>query len=48
MHEEFLHYLWKFRLFDGKNLTTQSGEPVEILKVGEHNSDSGPDFLMRE
>lgn len=45
MLEEFLHYLWKFRLFDGKDLITQSGEPIEILKVGEPNTDSGPDFF---
>lgn len=45
MQEEFLHYLWKFRLFDGKDLVTQSGDPIEILKTGEHNFDSGPDFF---
>lgn len=45
MEEEFLHYLWKFRLFDGKVLTTQSDEPIEIIKCGEPNSDSGPDFF---
>ena len=45
MQEEFLHYLWKFRLFDGKNIFTQTGEPIEILKCGEPNSDSGPDFF---
>ena len=45
MQEEFLHYLWKFRLFDGKNLFTQSGDPIEILKNGESNSDAGPDFF---
>src|SRR6476660_7608816 len=43
-HEDFLHYLWKFRLFDQKNLTTSLGEPIEILKVGTHNTHSGPDF----
>jgi len=45
MQEEFLHYLWKFRLFDGKDLFTKTGEPVEIIKCGEPNSDSGPDFF---
>ncbi|MES2590249.1 MAG: DUF2851 family protein [Bacteroidota bacterium] len=45
MTEEFLHHIWKFRLFDQLNLTTTSGEPVEIVKVGNHNFDAGPDFF---
>ncbi len=45
MSEDFLHYIWKFRLFNQNNLTTESGEKVEILKPGEHNLDSGPDFF---
>jgi hypothetical protein len=42
--EDFLHYIWKFRLFERGSLQTTSGEPVEILAVGTHNKDSGPDF----
>ncbi len=42
--ENFLHYLWKFRLFDQRNLHTISGEPIVILNVGMHNTDAGPDF----
>jgi hypothetical protein len=42
--EEFLHFLWKFRLFEQRDLKTDSGESVEILKVGGHNTHSGPDF----
>lgn len=45
MTEEFLHYIWKFKLFDHKNLLTSSGEVLEILKPGEHNTDAGPDFF---
>lgn len=45
MTEEFLHYLWKFRLFDQLDLKTTSGEPVEIVKTGDHNFDAGPDFF---
>jgi Protein of unknown function (DUF2851) len=45
MQEEFLHYLWKFRLFDNKDLKTTEDEPIEILKCGEPNPDSGPDFF---
>jgi hypothetical protein len=42
--EDFLHYVWKFRLFDRLNLQTTNGEAIEILSVGMHNTDSGPDF----
>lgn len=42
--EDFLHYVWKFRLFDRAKLATCDGEELEIFSVGTHNSDSGPDF----
>lgn len=42
--EDFLHYLWKFRLFDQRNLRTTSGEPIEIVNVGLQNAHAGPDF----
>jgi hypothetical protein len=45
MTEEFLHHIWKFRLFNQLNLKTTTGETIEILKVGEHNFDAGPDFF---
>lgn len=32
-------------MFDNKELQTTSGEEIKILKAGEHNSDSGPDFF---
>jgi hypothetical protein len=45
MTEEFLHYVWKYRNFDLRHLQTTEGESLEILRPGEHNSDSGPDFF---
>lgn len=42
--EDFLHYVWKFRLFDRTDLQTTSGETIEIFSAGLHNTDSGPDF----
>lgn len=45
MTEEFLHHIWKFRLFDQLELKTTKGELVEIQKPGEHNFDAGPDFF---
>lgn len=45
MTEEFLHHVWKFRLFDQTDLKTIQGESISIEKVGTHNFDSGPDFF---
>ncbi|RYD94322.1 MAG: DUF2851 family protein, partial [Sphingobacteriales bacterium] len=42
--EDFLHYIWKFRLFDRAGLQTVEGEEIEIFSAGMHNKDSGPDF----
>jgi hypothetical protein len=42
--EDFLHYVWKFRLFERENLQTTAGENIEIFSAGLQNSDSGPDF----
>lgn len=42
--EDFIHFVWKYRLFDLKDLKTVSGEQLEIKNTGFHNSDSGPDF----
>ncbi|MEO8795617.1 MAG: DUF2851 family protein [Daejeonella sp.] len=42
--EDFLHYLWKFRLFNQLNLKTSCGQDLQILSTGIHNKDSGPDF----
>jgi len=45
MTEAFIHYIWKYKNFNQSNLTTTSGEPLEIIHTGEHNSDAGPDFF---
>jgi len=45
MTEEFLHHIWKFRLFDQLELATTNNEKIEIVKAGEHNFDAGPDFF---
>lgn len=44
MTEDYLHYIWKYKLFSQQNLVTTEGEPLEILSFGFHNHDSGPDF----
>jgi hypothetical protein len=44
MTEAFLHYIWKYRLFDNRSLRTSANEKLDIIKPGEHNNDGGPDF----
>jgi len=45
MKEDFLHFIWEHRLFKSDHLFTTTGEPIEIICVGQHNADAGPDFL---
>ena len=45
MHESFLHYLWKYKKFKTKELRTVLGETLKIVRVGDHNDHSGPDFF---
>lgn len=45
MKENFLHYLWKFQLFDLDKLIAVKGEEIQVISPGIHNQDSGPDFL---
>jgi hypothetical protein len=44
MTEEFLHYIWQYKLF-ALNSTLESGETFVVLNSGEKNTDSGPDFF---
>lgn len=44
MTEEFLHYIWKYRLID-HHLVLTSGDQLHVIHPGTHNSDSGPDFF---
>jgi hypothetical protein len=44
MQEEFLVYLWRYKLIM-QPLTSTGGENIEILNPGEMNFDSGPDFF---
>ncbi|MDP4222995.1 MAG: DUF2851 family protein [Bacteroidota bacterium] len=45
MKEEFLHYLWKYRLYDPECLTDNEGNKISVICPGEYNRDSGPDFF---
>ena len=44
MTEEFLQYIWKYRLYK-PGLSLVSGEPLEVIHPGEQNFDEGPDFF---
>jgi hypothetical protein len=45
MKEEFLHYLWKYNLYDPQELVDNEGNRIKVLNPGEYNRDSGPDFF---
>ena len=44
MTEEFLYYIWQFKLWNGQ-LTTVCGNKVLVEKPGMRNMHAGPDFL---
>ena len=43
--EKLLHFIWKNRLILSNELETTSGESLEIIDPGIHNTDAGPDFF---
>jgi len=45
MKENLLHFIWKLKLFSSNKLITTAGNNVQIISVGTHNYNSGPDFL---
>ena len=45
MREDFLHYIWKYKLLNLGELKTTQNEKVQLLKSGEQNHNTGPDFF---
>jgi len=45
MREDFLHFIWKHKLFQSDSLFTEEGESVRIVNPGRHNTNAGPDFF---
>jgi hypothetical protein len=45
MKEEFLHYLWKYSLYNADSLIDNDGNKITVINPGEYNRDSGPDFF---
>jgi len=44
MQEDFLHYIWQYQKLITTALKTIQGNRLQIISVGEHNTNSGPDF----
>lgn len=45
MKEEFLHYLWKYGLYNKEKLTDPEGNRITVISPGTYNRDAGPDFF---
>ena len=45
MKEDFLHYVWMYKLFQKENLASTKGETIHVIKSGTYNTNAGPDFL---
>jgi hypothetical protein len=45
MSEDFLYYIWQYKLFSKKQLLTTNQQEIRIKKAGVHNKNEGPDFL---
>ncbi len=44
MTERLLQFIWQFQHFNKSELTTVTGEVVQILFAGQYNTNQGPDF----
>jgi hypothetical protein len=44
LSEEFLHYVWQFRLHDAVALKTTEGKELKVLHCGFYHTNAGPDF----
>lgn len=45
MKEDFLQYLWRIQHFNHRRLQTTTGQRIEVIQPGLHNTHAGPDFL---
>ena len=45
MQEDYLHYLWEFQKWKGRELMTSEGLPISVIFPGTHNFLSSPDFF---
>ncbi|HTR30956.1 MAG TPA: DUF2851 family protein [Puia sp.] len=42
--EVLLHFIWQWRYYNQRDLTTEAGDPIFIHHPGNPNTDQGPDF----
>lgn len=45
MNEALLHTIWKYKLLGQTQFIGSKQEVIEVVSIGEHNQDSGPDFF---
>lgn len=45
MKEDFLYYVWQYKLFSNTSLYTTDGKQILVKKTGTRNRNEGPDFL---
>ncbi|WP_439184185.1 DUF2851 family protein [Carboxylicivirga taeanensis] len=44
MNEDFLHFIWKYKLYQPELFSTD-GQPIQVIHPGIKNTDGGPDFF---
>lgn len=45
MNEKYLHFIWKNKRLPLHQIQTTDGKEIQILDVGLHNHQAGPDFF---
>lgn len=45
MKEDFMHYIWRFKLLNTNNLLTFDNQKIEIINFGSYTQKQGPDFF---
>lgn len=45
MNEDFLIYIWRYKVFSSSDFKGVSNENIEVISFGSRNFDSGPDFF---
>ncbi|MBC7913567.1 MAG: DUF2851 family protein [Pyrinomonadaceae bacterium] len=43
-YEDFLFYVWQFKVFSQQDLKTVDNQPIKLIHTGVLNRDAGPDF----